>query len=138
MEKTEKLNLRRMRILINRYPRACFNVERAMSQAQRCTAQLTGMPGGGKPSTVADGVDLIMQAEEARDRIAGELSAMRAALSPMLEALDDPLEKTVMRMRYMEGVSVREIAYRLSYVERWIFLVLKRAESRIEEKNADS
>ena len=127
------MNLRKMRILINRYPRACFNVERAMSRAQKCTAQLTGMPGGGSGSTVADAVELVMQAEEARDRIAVELVRMRAELAPMIDALSDPLEKTVMRMRYMEGVSVREIAYRLSYVERWIFQKLRRAEEQIEQ-----
>ena len=127
------VNLRKMRILINRYPRACFNVERAMSRAQKCTAQLTGMPGGGSGSTVADSVELVMQAEEARDRIAAELAHLRAELAPMIDALSDPLEKTVMRMRYMEGVSVREIAYRLSYVERWIFQKLRRAEEKIEQ-----
>lgn len=127
------MNLRRMRILINRYPRACFNVDRAVSRAQRCTSQLTGMPGGGHGSTVADGVELIMQAEAARDAIAAELAQMRAELAPLLDALEDPLEKTVMRMRYMEGVTAREIAYRLSYVERWIFYVLRKAESRVEQ-----
>ena len=126
------MNLRKMRILINRYPRACFNVERAVSRAQKCTAQLTGMPGGGSGSTVADAVELVMQAEEARDRIAAELSHMRAELSPMIEALSDPLEKTVMRMRYMEGVSVREIAYQLCYSESRIFKSLKSAERHIE------
>ena len=131
----EKLNLRRMRILINRYPRACFNVEKAISRAQRCTSQLTGMPGGGAGSTIADGVETIMQAEEARDRIAAELDSMRSRLSPILDTLEDPLEKTAMRMRYMEGVSVREIAFRLSYVERWIFRVLQQAESRISQQN---
>lgn len=129
------MNLRRMRILINRYPRACFNVDRAESRAQRCTAQLTGMPGGGMGSTIADGVETIMQAEAARDAIAQELDRMRAELAPMLDALEDPLEKAVMRMRYMDGCSAREIAYKLSYVERWIFAVLKRAESKIEPKN---
>lgn len=133
MENREKLNLRRMRILINRYPRACFNVDRAVSRAQKCTAQLTGMPGGGPGSTVADGVELIMQAEEVRDAIAQELARMRAQLSPLLDALDDPLEKTAMRMRYMDGMSAREIAFRLSYVERWIFRVLSRAEEKIEK-----
>lgn len=129
------MNLRRMRILINRYPRACFNVDRAISRAQKCTAQLTGMPGGGRGSTVADGVETIMQAEEVRDGIAAELADMRAELAPMLDTLEDPLEKTAMRMRYMDGMSAREIAFRLSYVERWIFHVLKRAEEKIEEKS---
>ena len=134
------INLRKMRILINRYPRACFNVERAVSRSQKCTAQLTGMPGGGSGQSIADSVELVMQAEEARDRIAAELASMRAVLAPMLDTLADPLEKTVMRMRYMEGVSVREIAYRLSYVERWIFLVLRRAEDKIQpcEKHAEN
>jgi len=132
LENHERLNLRRMRILINRYPRACFNVERAMSKAQKCTAQLTGMPGGGSGSTIADAVDLVMQAKEARDAIAAEIAGMRAELSPKIEALADPLEKMVMRMRYMEGSSAREIAYQLCYSESRIFKSLKDAERRID------
>lgn len=132
------MNLRKFRILINRYPRARFNVDRAMSRATKCTAVLTGMPGGGSGSTIADGVELLMQAKAARDEIARQLRELRNELAPMLENLDDPLEKTVMRMRYMEGISVREIAYQLCYSERWIFKVLKEAERKIDPPAAEN
>lgn len=39
--------LRHMRMLINRYHEACFNVERAMARATRCAPVLTFMPKGG-------------------------------------------------------------------------------------------
>lgn len=132
MDAQNTLNLRRMRILINRYPRACFNVERAKSRAQRATQQLTGMPSGGAGSTIADGVEMIMQAEEARDRIAAELARMRALLAPVLDQIADPLRKTALRMRYMDGNSAREIAYQLCYSESRIFKSLKDGEREIE------
>jgi len=95
-----------MRILINRYPRACFNVERAMSKAQKCTAQLTGMPGGGSGSTIADAVDLVMQAKEARDAIAAEIAGMRAELSPKIEALADPHVEALLLIEGIPPVAV--------------------------------
>lgn len=129
------IDLRRMRHLINRLPMARFRIDQAMAQATRCTAQLTGMPrGGGNSSQVETGAALLDAAREAHAAISEELRQMRLELQPMLEDLADPLEKTAMRMRYIDGNSVREIAYRISYSEQHIFRVLKNAEGKILQK----
>ena len=60
---------------------------------------------------------------------------MRLELQPLLETLEDPLQIAAMRMRYIDGLSVREIAYRINYSESHIFLVLRRAEAKISEKH---
>lgn len=129
------IDLRRMRHLINRLPMARFRIDQAAAQATRCTAQLTGMPrGGGNGSQVENGAMLLDAAREAHAAISNELYDMRLELQPMLEDLADPLEKTAMRMRYIDGCSVREIAYRISYSEQHIFRVLKNAEGKILQK----
>ena len=92
--------LRHMRMLINRYHEACFNVERAMARATRCAPVLTFMP-------------------------------QRKRLSPIIDTLENPMDKQIMRMRYLEGWSVRKIALRLSFSERWIFKRLQCAEEKI-------
>lgn len=127
------MNLRRMRYLINRLPMARFRVEKAMSTAAKTTAPITGMPGGGGVSDpVQRGVELLEMARERYKAIREELAALQEEARPIIDALDDPLERTVMQMRYLDGVSAREIAYRLSYSERHIFRTLAEAERKVE------
>lgn len=128
----EMPDLRRMRYLINRLPMARLRVERAMSKAAKCTQSISAMPGGGQRcDQVADGAIRYAEAKEARDSILAELTTLRNALAPLLDALNSPLERTVMRMRYLDGLSARDIAYRLCYSEQHIFRVLQRAEGAV-------
>lgn len=130
------IDLRRMRYLINRLPMARFRVDQAHARATRCTASMTGMPRpGGVGRPVERGAELIEAARAAYTQIQTELDAMRGQLRPMIEELTNALEKTAMRMRYMDGYSVREIAYRISYSEQHVFRVLQRAENAITRQN---
>ncbi len=133
MTVTQKgFDFRRMRFLINRLPMAQFRVMKAKSQAVRITPVLTGMPhAGGVSSPVENGYLLMEAAKDALDNIERELTALRQELAPHIETLTDPLEEQAMRMRYMEGRSVREIAYSLNYSERRIFQVISIAERRV-------
>ena len=132
------LDLRRMRFLINRLPVARFRVDKAMARATKTTTVLTGMPrGSGTGDQTADGAILLQLAREALDRIETELSEMRAELGPMIERIDEPLQKSVMRLRYMDGMRVREIAYSLNYSEPHIFRILQRAEQNIISTGKD-
>lgn len=129
------MDLRRMRFLINRLPMARFRVEKAMSQATKCTASLTGMPrGGGGESQVERGLDLRLEAKAALKDIQDELTMMQVQLEPVIDLLTDPLARMAVRLRYIDRYSVREIAYRLNYSEQHIFRVLSNAEKEIEEK----
>ena len=129
------MDLRRMRFLINRLPIARFRVEKAMSQATKCTASLTGMPrGGGGESQVERGLDLRLEAKAALKDIQDELTMMQVQLEPVIDLLTDPLARMAVRLRYIDRYSVREIAYRLNYSEQHIFRVLSNAEKEIEEK----
>lgn len=126
------LDLRRMRFLINRLPAARFRVDKAMARATKTTTVLTGMPrGSGTGDQTADGAIMLQLARDALDRIETELAEMRAVLGPMIEQIENPLQKSAMRLRYMDGMSVREIAYSLNYSEQHIFRILQRAEQNI-------
>ena len=133
------INLRRMRFLMNRLPMARFKVERAMSKAAKCTANLTGMPrSGGTGNQVEDGAELLDTAKAAYKAIQDELKAMREELTPIIAGLDKPLERTVMHMRYIEGRSVREIAYGIAYSEPHIFEVLRHVERKLRTDDEKS
>lgn len=132
------MNLRRMRFLLNRLPMARFRVERAMSKAARCTSSLTGMPRGGSAgSQVESGALMLDQARKAYEAIKLEIEEMREELRPCIGTLSDPLERTAMNMRYMDGVSAREIAWRLNYSEQHIHRVLRAAEAKVEKDVSD-
>lgn len=129
------INFHRMRFLINRLPAARFRVDKAKARATKTTTILTGMPRGSSTGNqVEDGVILIEYARQALDSITTELEAMRTELKPMIELLESPLQKNAMWMRYIEGHSVREIAYSLNYSEQHIFRILTIAERNIQKK----
>ena len=103
-----------------------------MSKATKCTATLTGMPrSGGTGNQVETGAELLDAAKTAYNAIQDELAAMREELSPIISQLERPLERTVMHMRYIEGRSVREIAYGIAYSEPHIFEVLRHVERKL-------
>ena len=131
---TEKnlIDFRRMRFLTNRLPMARFRLTVAKSRATRTTPVLSDMPHGTDVSSpVERGYLIIEAAQNAVYIIETELQSMREILADHMDALTDPLEITAMQMRYMEGRSVREIAYSLNYSEPHIFKVLSRAEKKI-------
>ena len=98
-----EIDFRRMRFLIDRLPMARFRIDRARAKAAKCTASLSGMPGGGNNgSQVERGVELLEAARAAHAAISAELYDMRIVLCPLLEELEDPLQKTAMRMRYID------------------------------------
>ena len=129
------IDLRRMRFLMNRLPMARFRVEKAMAKATKCTSVLTGMPrNGGTGSQVENGMELLDSAKASYKAIRDELAMMREELAPVIEGLEKPLERTVMHMRYMEGRSVREIAYGIAYSEPHVFEVLRHVERKLMDK----
>ena len=81
----------------------------------------------------ADGAILLNLAREALNKINAELEEMRKELKPYIEAIDNPTQRKVMRLRYMKGMSVREIAYRECYSEPYIFRLLRRGEQAVIE-----
>jgi DNA-directed RNA polymerase specialized sigma subunit len=96
-----------------------------------------GMPrGSGTGNQVEDGAILIEYARQAMDNITTELEGMRAELTPLIESLESPLQKNAMWMRYIEGHSVREIAYSLNYSEQHIFRILQIAERKIQKNES--
>lgn len=126
-----------MRQLINRLPAAKFRVLQAMSEATKRTAVLSGMPrGGGVGNPTESGALRVDMARTALQEIESAIESERARLKPKIETLDTPLCKMVMTMRYLEGYSVRDIAYRLNYSEQHIFRIVSRTEQKINKEES--
>lgn len=129
------IDLRRMRYLMDRLPMARLNVERAMSRATKCTQRLTmAAGGGGYGDAMSENAIRLSVAREKRDSILRELRELREALASRIAELDDPVQRLIMQMRYLDGQSARQIAYALALSERWVFYNLSRAETRINSE----
>lgn len=87
-------------------------------------------------SQTEEGALLIDYARQALESITSELEGMRTELKPLIESLESPLQKNAMWMRYIEGHSVREIAYCLNYSEQHIFRILTIAENKIRNNES--
>lgn len=130
-----EFDFRRMRRLISRVPMARLNVDRALARSARMTAQYSDMPRGGNKTSdpTSEGAVLYMAAKDSYNALKRELEELQREVEPQIEKLDRPLQRNAMRMRYIEGRSVREIAYYLNYSEQHIFRVIQMAEEKINK-----
>ena len=94
------VNLYRMRQLMRYTIKARWKVEKEMARATKITATLTGMPHGGPGrDQVADGAIQIDEVKRAYRETLGELEQMQRELDPLIDALDNPDDRAVMRLR---------------------------------------
>ena len=124
-------------------PEARFNLEKAYANVTRCTAAISGMPGGHQPgSTIERNWALIEKREDELQRLLYRLDELRALAVPLIATLESPKEKYAMCMRYLEGKTMIEIreALQLStnYAYGLIYRAIKRLESVMDtESHAD-
>ena len=131
-------DFRRMRRLINRVPMARLTVDRALAKSSRMTAQYSDMPRGGSriSDPTSDGAVLYRAAKDSYQALKKELEGLQHEVEPYIDGLERPLQRNAMRMRYIEGRSVREIAYYLNYSEQHIFRIISRAEEKINKNES--
>ena len=130
-----KINLFHMRQLIRDTVKLQWRVEQEEAKATKITTVLTGMPRGGKQkSQVEDGAIRLADLKEAYAEVLSELYDMRAALDPLICALDNADDRAVMRLRYIKGYSPEDIADAIHRSDRSIYYYLSRAEDQIARK----
>lgn len=126
------IDLERMRYLMRKIPDLKWDVERRMANATRITSVLTGMPGGsGKNQKMEAAIIALVQVKKAYREAIAELDAMRQELTPLIDALEDPDEKAVMRLRYLDGHTPDEIAQMVNRARSGVYMYLTRAERQI-------
>lgn len=127
----------KMRELIKQEERYRWAIERQEARATKITAALSksGRSGSGKTgSQVEDGAIELAPLRQEYKEIKDELDVMKAELRICVARIRAPkyrLEKTCLRMRYLQGISVRKIAAMLNYSEQYLFRTMRDAERRI-------
>ena len=126
------INLQRMRILIGVENRIQEKRAYAFSRATKITPTLTGMPHGSRThSQTESGALDLAEIDDAYAEVYADLEAMRAELSALLPALDDPDDIAVIRYRYMMGIPLRTIPDLMCVSERSMFYHLSTAEHKL-------
>ena len=129
------VNLYRMRQLMRYTITARWKVEKEMAKATRITTQLTGMPrGGAGHDQVADGVILIDAVKQAYRETLEELEQMQRELDPLIDTLENPDDRAVMRLRYIECYSPEDIAEAIHRTDRSVYYYISRAEDQLARK----
>lgn len=125
------IDFKRMRWLISKLQRVQWDVERKTANATRITSVITGMPRGGSGNRQEEAYIILADVLDAYQDTIDELEAMRAELKPYLDALPDPDEKAIMRLRYMDGYSPEEIPAMVDLSRASVYAHIKRAERKI-------
>ncbi|MBR2854961.1 MAG: hypothetical protein IKG87_07770 [Clostridia bacterium] len=122
----------RFRKAIDRKNAAAFTLERTRARATKITTTITGQPRGSSTGKqVEDGVIQIMQAEEALQARRVELQVFKDALEAEMGKLADERQEKFMRCRYLEEISVPNIAIKESYSESTVYEEIRKAEKLI-------
>ena len=129
------VNLYQMRQLMRQTLKVQWKIEQEEAKATKITTVITGMPhGGGGHDQVADGAINITEIKAAYREVLGELERMRNELDPLIDDLDNPDDRAVMRLRYIKGFSPEDIAEAIHRTDRSIYYYLSRAEDQLARK----
>ena len=129
------VNLYRMRQLIRQTVKVQWKLEQEEARATKITTVLTGMPrGGGNHDQVQDGAIKLTELKEAYSEVLNELEEMRKTLDPLINDLENPDDRAVMRLRYIKGFSPEDIADAICKTDRSVYYYLSRAEDQLVRK----
>lgn len=129
------VNLYQMRLLMRHTLKVQWKIEQEEAKATKTTTVITGMPhGGGGRDHVADGAIQIAEIKAAYQEILDELQRNRDELDPLIDSLENPDDRAVMRLRYIKGFSPEDIAEAIHRTDRSIYYYLSRAEDQLARK----
>ena len=132
------VNFYRMRTLMRQTLKVQWKIEQERAKATKTTTVITGMPhGGGGHDQVADGAISITEVAAAYAEVLHELEVMRYELEPLISSLDNPDDRAVMRLRYIQGYSPEDIADAIHRTDRSIYYYISRAEDQLTRKYPD-
>jgi DNA-directed RNA polymerase specialized sigma24 family protein len=133
------VNLNRMRFLIGYEQRLRFDRLKKFARATKITTILTGMPrGSGTGNQTQDGAIELAMVDEAYREVWQELKTMREELEALLSSLDNPDDRGVMRLRYIDGWRLRDIPDAVHLSERAMYYHLASAERKLARMYPES
>lgn len=118
--------LRGYRALLVRRESLLREIERRRESATGTTVRLkpvTVTGGGGAYDRMAEDVARIVDAEDALTDALTEISRKLAEILTAIESVPDEMQKTVLTLRYIEGLDWIAISEKINYEERMTFIL---------------
>ena len=121
--------LRGYRALLLRRESLLREIERLRESLTGITAPLKDDPvqGSGAADRMADTVARIVDAEEALEPALSEINGKIKEIMAAIDSVPDEMGKTVLTLRYIEGLDWISVSERISYEERQTFVIHGRA-----------
>lgn len=133
------IDFKRLRMLIKQEEKLRWAIEKQMAKATKTTVSFSGSGSGSHrtESKVEEGAILLATLKDEYRQIDQELKQLRKELKPEIRRFRDPITRTAMNLRYINGVSVRKIAATMDYSEQHIFAMLNKTEDKINKRLKD-
>ena len=126
------VDLKRMRVLMQRMPSILWEIEKKEANATRTTSPITGMVYSSNGSNRQEEANIMLiSVRDAYREAIEELESLREQLKPMLPRLDDDTERAIIRLRYIYGYDPQKIAQAISYHPRTVLRKLSSAEAKL-------
>lgn len=109
-------------------PRLLWDVERKTADATRITSSITGMPRGGGVNGQETSYIALSEVIDAYREAEAELNAMREELDTQLYRMDDVKGKAYIRLRYLKGYSLDDIAKQEGKDRTTVWRIISNAE----------
>lgn len=133
-----------MRVLIRKEERLRWSIEKQMAKATKITTSFSQTGGGGGTKTgsqVEDGAIILAALKDEHRETFEELQQARAELRAGMAMVRNKhlsLGKSFVRMRYLQGISVRKIALVMNYSEQYVFRIIRHTEALINKAQMDA
>lgn len=126
------VDLKRMRVLMQRMPAILWEIEKKEANATRITSPITGMVYSSNGSNRQEEANIMLiSVRDAYREAIEELESLREQLKPMLPRLEDDTERAIIRLRYIYGYDPQKIAQAISYTPRTVLRKLNSAETKL-------
>ncbi len=124
--------LNRYRKLDKEMGRKCEELSHWRSRATKITPALTGMPGGGAAGDrIQDAVEKIVALEGEINVEIDRLLQVRGEIEKAIKTVPDDTLRTLLELRYIDGLTWEKIAVKLDKSYQWICELHGRALKKI-------
>lgn len=113
MTKQELKRYRRMEIELEQLESTIRRLEDSVTGVR--AAVITDMPKGGPPVEMADRVAKLLDLKEVYGRKWDALIDERTRIESAIDTLNDPIERALMRYKYIDGLTWEEVCVKIGY-----------------------
>lgn len=129
MTKQELKRYRRLEIELEQLESTIRRLEDSMTGVR--AAVITDMPKGGPPVEMADRVAKLLDLKEVYGRKWDALIDERTRIESAIDTLDDPIERALMRYKYIDGLTWEEVCVAIHYEWRQVHRIHAKALMRL-------